>query len=531
MACKHSICGVCGGKKIHTKYIGVVLNDICSGKCQAATKDECSCKCEGKFHKGANKDLMEFLLEPSTYAPVQKTKSKSKKVIFQPITMYDYLAEFLNGVRIKTSSFDRHSDRNYRKDNKKLTLFWLSPKGQNIDTLANDFINETGFSNYDESDIINAIVNYINDYPSGLKQYIKDVEAERIRAEEFYGQGMYENNYNNEPVIFGAMKFKKGSKEAKAYMAKLRAKRATKSKIKPAPSRLDDLLLLDEIKGRAKKTPAKKVSGATPLIYITYLNKAKGFKQDQKSFKTIEAAIKWGKANISNFSMDLIKYKIGNVKPIQTRHKDTKSHNVNIKVVSGLKKKSFTDKICGIMDTTVITDLDKLKKEYIKLANKYHPDKGGTTAQFQELEAEYRKYRDALIKGSSLNVEQKETEIQLDEALMQAVNAIASLDAINIELVGKWLWVSGNTYPIRTELKAAGFSFAPKKKMWYYAGVESSGRGKSTMEEIRNKYGSTKIQPKPAGKLTGIGTITTANKAKLKAALKKVAKLLDKRAI
>ncbi len=524
MACKHSICGVCGGKKIHTKYIGVVLNDICSGKCQAASKNECSCKCEGKFHKGANKDLMDFLLEPSTYAPVKKTKSKSKKLIFQPITMYDYLAEFLNGVRIKTSSFDRHSDKNYRKDNKKLTLFWLSSKGQNIDTLANDFINETGFSNYDESDIINAIVNYINDYPSGLKQYIKDVEAERIRSEEFYGKGMYENNYNNEPIIFGAMKFKKGSKEAKAYMAKLRAKKTATKKV-----------------GALAKTksgkPAKRLSKSQKdynkdvndyKYFVVYNGKVQTgfeFKSDaidaskdfDRSAKVL-TKLQLKQLGILNPSNDW-KYNLGAYKKAPVR-------KVNL-----VKKKSFTDRICGIMDTTVITDLDKLKKEYIKLANKYHPDKGGTTAQFQELEAEYRKYRDALIKGSSLNVEQKETEIQLDEALMQAVNAIASLDSINIELVGKWLWVSGNTYPIRTELKAAGFSFAPKKKMWYYAGIESSGRGKSTMEEIRNKYGSTKIQPKPAGKLTGIGTISTANKAKLKAALKKVAKLVDKRAI
>ena len=94
------------------------------------------------------------------------------------------------------------------------------------------------------------------------------------------------------------MRFKKGSKEAKAFMAKLRAKRATKSKIKPKPSRIDDLLLLDEIKGRQKKigstlklTPKETRLGATK----------KDFKPKSKSY-----------------------------------HKDTKSHNVNIRVVSGI---------------------------------------------------------------------------------------------------------------------------------------------------------------------------------------------------
>jgi hypothetical protein len=56
------------------------------------------------------------------------------------------------------------------------------------------------------------------------------------------------------------MRFKKGSKEAKDYMSKIRAKRATKSRIKPKTSRVDDLLLLDEIKRNSKKV------GATLLI-------------------------------------------------------------------------------------------------------------------------------------------------------------------------------------------------------------------------------------------------------------------------
>ena len=413
MACKHTICGVCGGKKIHTKYIGVVLNDICSGKCQAATKDECSCKCEGKFHKGANKDLINFLLEPASSKAESKTKTK--KSIFQPITMYDYLAEFLNGVRIKTSSFDRHSDRNYRKDNKKISLFWLSPTGKNIDTLANDFINETGFTNYDESDIINAIVNYVNDYPAGLKQYIKDVEAERIRENEFYKGDYFADLYDNKPIIFGNMKLKKGSAAAKAYMAKIRAKKTTTKKVGATKSIykyfIDYMYKGSEQIEKFQRIPKNailkdnmyyvknKYGIIYPLLNIKYntpatiainppikkvgdialtkkgkpakrLSKSqKDYNKDVDTYKyfvvkngKIESgfefksdaldlanefepkAVVLSKKQLNNYPelknfISRNKYTLGATKkPMQTRHKDISSHNVNIKVVSGVSK-------------------------------------------------------------------------------------------------------------------------------------------------------------------------------------------------
>lgn len=328
-------------------------------------------------------------------------------------------------------------------------------------------------------------------------------------------------------MLFGAnMKYKKGSKEAKAYMAKLRAKKGKKttakkinsvgapknsSKLKMIPTK-DNLERLKNLLDLYKKDLQKETQKDFILFY-------------KNEIKIIQAAINKIKKQLKN--------KVGATLIIEGNEtRKTKPTRVIKRVRSGAGTfKSFSDAINGLFDTTVIKDLDSLKKEYLKLANKYHPDKGGTTAQFQELEAEYRKYRDALIKGSSLNAEQKANEIQLDEALMQAVNAIASLSGINIELAGKWLWVSGNTYPIRNELKAAGFMFAPVKKMWYYKGTESAGRGKYSMEEIRNKYGSTKIEPKPKQQINGIGKISTTQKSKLKAALKKVAKALDKRAI
>ena len=224
-------------------------------------------------------------------------------------------------------------------------------------------------------------------------------------------------------------------------------------------------------------------------------------------------------------------------------HKDTKSHNVNIRVVSGLDKvvkkgtktavlyTNFSRKISGLFDTSVINDIDQLKKEYFVLAKKYHPDAGGTTAQFQQLQAEYEKHLKTLLSGSKLSKEDQANEIELDKALRDAANALAGLPGINIELAGKWLWVTGNTYPIRSQLKQAGFLFASTKKAWFYKGIESKGRGQMSLEDIKAKYGAKTIMPEGSKQLKGIGSISGVKKTKLVSALKKAAKALNKRPI
>jgi hypothetical protein len=43
-------------------------------------------------------------------------------------------------------------------------------------------------------------------------------------------------------------------------------------------------------------------------VYIDYLNKAKGFKQDRIKFNSYEEAVRWAKKNFDKFSPDMIKY-------------------------------------------------------------------------------------------------------------------------------------------------------------------------------------------------------------------------------
>ena len=82
-----------------------------------------------------------------------------------------------------------------------------------------------------------------------------------------------------------------------------------------------------------------------------------------------------------------------------------------------------------------------------------------------------------------------------DKALREVLQKIINFDGIEIELVGAWLWVSGNTYSYKKELKEIGFKWASQKKMWYWKSesYQKKSRKSLSMDDIRNYYGSTKV--------------------------------------
>ncbi len=73
---------------------------------------------------------------------------------------------------------------------------------------------------------------------------------------------------------------------------------------------------------------------------------------------------------------------------------------------------------------------------------------------------------------------------------------IINFDGIEIEIIGAWLWISGNTYSHRKQLKELGFKYASKKKAWYFhtESFRKTSHKTLSMDDIRNYYGTTKVQ-------------------------------------
>ncbi|HVX01514.1 MAG TPA: hypothetical protein VHA52_13915 [Candidatus Babeliaceae bacterium] len=139
--------------------------------------------------------------------------------------------------------------------------------------------------------------------------------------------------------------------------------------------------------------------------------------------------------------------------------------------------------------------LDEIKALYKQLAKQYHPDCGGDTATMQAINTEYAYASARSIKGENLSNEETDEKIKLSEEYRAVLEQLISLPNIIIELVGNWIWVTGNTFPVKDRLKSAGLFFASKKVAWYYRAEEYKTKGgKKTLEEIRRKYGSEKIQ-------------------------------------
>lgn len=142
------------------------------------------------------------------------------------------------------------------------------------------------------------------------------------------------------------------------------------------------------------------------------------------------------------------------------------------------------------------TTLEEVKATYKKLALQYHPDRGGDTATMQAINAEYAFASAMMIKGANLSQEETEREMKFSEEYREVLEQIIHLPGIVIELVGLWIWVTGNTKPVRQQLSKAKLHYASKKQAWYYRSeyLKEFRGGKKSLDEIRGKYGSQVIR-------------------------------------
>ncbi|MEJ7829624.1 MAG: hypothetical protein WKF91_15550 [Segetibacter sp.] len=155
------------------------------------------------------------------------------------------------------------------------------------------------------------------------------------------------------------------------------------------------------------------------------------------------------------------------------------------------------------------TTIEEVKKLYKTLALANHPDRGGNTATMQKINSEYSYICAKILSGDQYSAEDRNTSILETEAYMNAVNKVAGLEGIVIELVGTWIWVRGNTKPYSKILKdenGGKFVWAKKKddySAWFFRTSEHKFRkfGPAIpLDEIKNKYGYETINNTYKGK-------------------------------
>lgn len=141
-----------------------------------------------------------------------------------------------------------------------------------------------------------------------------------------------------------------------------------------------------------------------------------------------------------------------------------------------------------------LTTLKEIKKEYHRLTKENHPDVGGDTATMQEINKQYKEALNWIAKHGE-GKDRQDAAREVPEEFTAAVAAVVNLDGIVLDLVGAWIWATGNTRAHKDALKAAGYRWASKKFAWYWrpewAAVGKGG--KKTLEEIKGKYGCERI--------------------------------------
>ena len=157
-----------------------------------------------------------------------------------------------------------------------------------------------------------------------------------------------------------------------------------------------------------------------------------------------------------------------------------------------------------------VQTLDELRKQYKNLLKKYHPDNGNGSEEITKaINVEYEKLFKILKNNHSRqdttasNTEDKNSsydnmkyDFAEDSLLREMLQKVIYFSDITIEIIRNWIWISGNTYQYRKELKELGFKFASQKKCWYWHSdaFRKKSHKKLSMNDIRNYYGSTEVE-------------------------------------
>ena len=152
--------------------------------------------------------------------------------------------------------------------------------------------------------------------------------------------------------------------------------------------------------------------------------------------------------------------------------------------------------------------LEELKSAYRKLAMLNHPDRGGDIKAMQAINAEYDilfpKLKNIHQNKDGETYTSRQTTTETPDSFKDLINELMKLDDIVIEVIGCFVWVTGNTKTYKDQLKALKFKWHSKKSAWYLAPDDYRNRSHKNydLEEIRTMYGTTgKVNSKGTTKL------------------------------
>ena len=140
---------------------------------------------------------------------------------------------------------------------------------------------------------------------------------------------------------------------------------------------------------------------------------------------------------------------------------------------------------------------EELKTQYRKLAFQHHPDRGGSTEAMKKVNCEYDtlwpllKDKHRTKDGETYEARQETTETAAE--FKDLVAELMKMDNVEIEVIGCFVWLTGDTKPHKERLKELRFQWHQKKIAWYLAPEDYRKRSRKnyTFDEIRQMYGTS----------------------------------------
>lgn len=156
-------------------------------------------------------------------------------------------------------------------------------------------------------------------------------------------------------------------------------------------------------------------------------------------------------------------------------------------------------------------DLSELKSSFKMFSKLLHPDvnKDLPDIYFKDMSNDYDSYykihkvehmKENAKKYNNTNFDEdniKDEDLN-DDRFKNAIIDLLKKEGIKIELKGVWLWVSGDTTPIKEELKLLGFQWGKTAKAWFMSDSKNFKKSRNrrgwSQEKTTSVYGSKVIK-------------------------------------
>ena len=161
------------------------------------------------------------------------------------------------------------------------------------------------------------------------------------------------------------------------------------------------------------------------------------------------------------------------------------------------------------IETAKNEDFNSLHKLFRKLSFERHPDRGGDTIGMQVLNDAWDTFRENFQKDPAWTdwaAASKKASYSVADLFREILPKLLVFEGLDIEIIGSWLWIRGETKRWHKELgkNGVGCRFNKRESCWNWSPPsEKKRRYKKTMtmDYKREKYGSEFVRSNGLGKL------------------------------